>query len=324
MGTIKDCDNNEDEDHDICSINSNSCCMENGYFYSCRGSPNQCIYEYQLCDTYNDCLYGEDEDQSVCDAARNYTNAATRTPGNGNDGTLTCGASVTGSVTITNYALSFSFTMPANKQYLKISMCDTENEGMGYIYMQNTDNTESLYSYFDHECDCMGREKLFGGPTANEYEYEGNIYYVEKVTPSTQYVVNFDAAFVGNYKLSVECSNTQQLTPGSISTNTVCVDTDYSNTNAPVTTSNNDAFSTTLRRRMAQGQGGSFTCSPTSSPTLPTTQSTPQPTTNSNDTLSPSTTTTLATRPTRDANNVRCNKINFFVSLFVFMFCLNF
>merc|ERR1712244_69438 len=206
-----DCGDGQDEVSSTCLKNgvdpSKTGCVADGYYYTCANFADTCVYKYQMCDGYQDCPLNDDEDSATCAALLAAETATTSAPK-----TLECGKSVISSFAVAGSVAQYDFTMPADKTYVKISMCDSGNEGPGYTYMTQTDDsTVSLYSELDTACPCSNRGVIFGGPTEQGEQY--------KINPGKKYDLYFQGGFVGKSKLTVTCG-TSPMTGGGSCTET--------------------------------------------------------------------------------------------------------
>ena len=201
---VDDCNNKEDENKQICLQNgatiSSSGCVADGYYYECSGFSDICLYEYNMCDGYQDCPYNDDEEQTVCDA---LSDASSNSDGSGSTGgTASCGDTLTG----TGYQddlHSYTFTMPSGMTEFKLSTCLTANQGETYAYMYTSDYSEYIYSNYDSTCGCSYRSVILGRSSgADNY----NSY---TITPGNTYTIDVYQYYTGAYAISIECGTTQ-------------------------------------------------------------------------------------------------------------------
>ena len=73
---VWDCPNQNDVSQETCknvTVYIIADCENNSIFFQCTNTNNRCIYLFQLCDGYYDCLDGQDESSSICSSVGNLT-----------------------------------------------------------------------------------------------------------------------------------------------------------------------------------------------------------------------------------------------------------
>eukprot|EP01083_Nonionella_stella_P102180 290507_1 len=106
--------------------------------------------------------------------------------------TIECGSSYSGTTSCGSF--SYSFTIPYSYSKFKITTCNTENEGDGYLELCQTENSyDCLEPHIDDLCDGCESRYMVSATIGTE------------VTEGTKYTLVYRTYFSGSYKFSVEC-----------------------------------------------------------------------------------------------------------------------